>query len=45
MQTQDALDSMLIFKSPIENEWNAHCYILAIQFYLGYFETDDNNIH
>ena len=35
---------MLVCKSSVENEWEAHGYILAIQFYLGYFETNDGRI-
>jgi len=29
---------MTIFKTQIENTWHASCYIMAIIFYLGFFE-------
>ena len=31
--------SILIYKSQHEDSLDIHCYCLAVQFYLGYFET------
>ena len=32
---------MLTYKTQIEDTWNVHCYCMAIQFYLGNYDTDD----
>ena len=40
-QVQGALDTMSIFHSPFLKEWDAQCYCLAVQFFIGLVTDKD----
>ena len=43
-QVKNAMDSISIYKSYIHDAKFAQCYCLVIQFYLGHFITDLDNV-
>ena len=36
-QVGEVLDMMVVYRTQAEDAWVVHCYILAINFYLGHF--------